>query len=108
MIDRHGDVLVVQPNTAGMTAALPDIRAALEALMAPRSIVVASDGPARASEGLEPLSALHGMALPVPLVIEENGCRFAIDPWAGRRPAGSTTTATTAPSPRGSVEAHPS
>ena len=85
VIDRHGDVLVVQPNTAGMTAALPDIRAALEALMAPRSIVVASDGPARASEGLEPLSALHGMALPVPLVIEENGCRFAIDPLGGQK-----------------------
>lgn len=84
-IDRYDDVLVVQPNTAGMTAHVPDILDALQRLLAPRTIILSSDGPARASEGLEPLSALHGAPPPSPLVIAENGCRYAVDLVGGQK-----------------------
>lgn len=85
VVDRYDDVLVVQPNTAGMTESLPDILAALDTLLAPRTIIVASDGPARASEGLEPLHHVYGAMPSGPLVIAENGCQFTIDPVGGQK-----------------------
>jgi 23S rRNA (cytosine1962-C5)-methyltransferase len=42
VIDRYGDALAVQANTAGMDAALPDLASALVALFAPRVIVARS------------------------------------------------------------------
>ena len=48
VIDRYGDALAVQANTAGMDAALPDIAAALVALLAPRVIIARNDAAVRA------------------------------------------------------------
>lgn len=85
IVDRYGDVLVVQPNTAGMDASLDLIVAALESLVKPAGIAVVADGPARAQEGLAPRAeVLAGtVASPVPLV--ENGITYLADPIGGQK-----------------------
>ena len=49
VVDRFGDTLVVQVNTAGMEALEPQIVAALDEVVRPRNIVARNDAPGRAS-----------------------------------------------------------
>ena len=84
IVDRFGDVAVVQANTAGMDRLLPAIRDALAAELAPRAIVARNDSGARRLEGLEEtVSLLHGEAGAV--VVEEAGLRFPVDPLTGQK-----------------------
>ncbi len=53
IVDRYGDVLVLQALTAGMERATPEILTALAALAAPRAIFERNDPPQRRLEGLE-------------------------------------------------------
>ncbi|MDW7746048.1 class I SAM-dependent rRNA methyltransferase, partial [Halomonas sp.] len=53
VIDRFGDVLVVQLNTAGMQAVLPELLDALDKVLAPSSVVLRNDTSGRRQEGLE-------------------------------------------------------
>ncbi|MFP3441704.1 RlmI/RlmK family 23S rRNA methyltransferase, partial [Pantoea sp. SIMBA_133] len=53
VIDRFGDVLVVQLNTAGMQALAEDIVDALEKVVKPNAIVFRNDTGGRRQEGLE-------------------------------------------------------
>ena len=53
IVDRYGDVVVLQPNTAGMDRLLPDLLESLTALLAPRALVVRHDTRSRLLEGLE-------------------------------------------------------
>jgi 23S rRNA (cytosine1962-C5)-methyltransferase len=52
IIDRYGDLCVIQANTAGMDRLLADIVGALEAVVAPRTLVLRNDAAARQLEGL--------------------------------------------------------
>ena len=52
IVDRYGDLCVVQANTAGMDRLLPELIAALEAVVAPATIVLRNDAAARQLEGL--------------------------------------------------------
>ncbi len=52
IIDRYGDLCVIQANTAGMDRLLPDLIAALEAVIEPATIVLRNDAGARQLEGL--------------------------------------------------------
>src|SRR5437870_8508602 len=52
VIDRFGEVLVVQANTAGMDRLESVILDALSAALSPAAIVLRNDSPARALEGL--------------------------------------------------------
>jgi 23S rRNA (cytosine1962-C5)-methyltransferase len=52
IVDRYGDLCVIQANTAGMNRLLPDLIAALEAVVEPRTIVLRNDAGARQLEGL--------------------------------------------------------
>jgi 23S rRNA (cytosine1962-C5)-methyltransferase len=85
VIDRMGDVLVVQLNAAGPNLAEPDIVGALVELLAPKAIVLKNDSPARTLEGL-PLETrlVHG-ELTGPVELVENGARFRIDPLEGQK-----------------------
>ena len=84
IVDRFGDVMVVQANTAGMDRLLPVLRDALLAELAPRAIVARNDSAARRLEGLEEsVSLLHGEAGSV--VVEEAGLRFPVDLLAGQK-----------------------
>lgn len=83
IIDRYGDVAVLQANTAGMDRLLPEITAALLGLGL-RAIVARNDSPARAQEGLpEEIRLLHGTDAST--IAEEGGVTFPIDPLGGQK-----------------------
>ncbi|MBR0673190.1 class I SAM-dependent rRNA methyltransferase [Neoroseomonas soli] len=84
VVDRYGDVVAVQANTAGMEAATPLIVEALAALIAPRGIVARNDSGVRKLEGLEEeVRLLAGDAAGA--VVEENGLRFPVDLLGGQK-----------------------
>lgn len=84
VVDRYADVLVVQPNSAGMMTATDLICDALEQLLKPSAILLSADGPAREQEGLAPVAELaRGAATDVR--VEENGVVFAVDPLGGQK-----------------------
>jgi len=86
IVDRYGDVCVIQPNTAGMDAALADIVAALNSVVSPRAIVMRGDNAARGLEGLpeEDVKLLAGN-LDGPVPVEENGVTYFADLMGGQK-----------------------
>jgi 23S rRNA (cytosine1962-C5)-methyltransferase len=84
VVDRYGDVVALQANTAGMEAATPLIVVALERLLAPRGIVARNDSAVRALEGLpEETRLVAGDASGA--MVEENGVRFPVDLLGGQK-----------------------
>jgi 23S rRNA (cytosine1962-C5)-methyltransferase len=84
VIDRFGDVLVVQITIAGMEDALPVLLAALNKLLAPATIILRNDTPSRALEGLEAyVRVAQGAAGRV--AVEENGVRYFADLGQGQK-----------------------
>ena len=84
VVDRFGDVAVVQANTAAMDRLLPEINAALLATLPLRAVVGRNDSAARLQEGLpQTVTLLHGEAAAVEVV--EGGVRFGVDPMAGQK-----------------------
>lgn len=85
VIDRFNDVFVVQSGTAGMDALEEHWIAALKSEFNPRAIVVKSDAPARAHEGLkDDVRIAHG-DLTAGVYVEEAGIRHTIDPINGQK-----------------------
>jgi 23S rRNA (cytosine1962-C5)-methyltransferase len=85
IIDRFNDVCVVQPNTAGMQAALAEITVALTSVVGPRAIVLRGDTPARSQEGLQDEVRLIAGTLDGPVTVEENGALFRADVLSGQK-----------------------
>ncbi len=85
IIDRYGDVLAIQANSAGMDKLIPVIIEALEQVLAPRAIVLANDSPARTLEGLPAEHRLAKGRLEGPVEIIENGARFLADLAEGQK-----------------------
>ncbi|WP_372623633.1 class I SAM-dependent rRNA methyltransferase [Falsiroseomonas sp.] len=84
VVDRYGDALAVQANTAGMDAALPAILAALQDLLDPRVVVARNDAAVRKLEGLdEGVALLHGDDGSA--VVEEGGLSFPVDLLGGQK-----------------------
>ena len=85
IVDRFGDVLSVQINTAGMERCLGMLMEAFDAVFAPRAVVLRNDSGVRVLEGLEKyVRVAKGEILP-PIEIEEGGAHFFIDPLAGQK-----------------------
>lgn len=85
VVDRYGDVLSVQVNTAGMERLTPLLLAALAEVLAPRAVVLRNDSPVR---GLEGLALEHKVAvgdLDGPVELVENGARFLADLTGGQK-----------------------
>jgi 23S rRNA (cytosine1962-C5)-methyltransferase len=83
IIDRYGDAVAIQVNTAGMEAATPFILEALHALFAPRLVIARNDSAVRKLEGLaESVTALHGEGT---ATVEEAGLRFPVDLLGGQK-----------------------
>jgi len=83
-IDRFGNTAVVQIATAGMEALVDPILAALDATIAPETVVLKADVPARSLEGLESyVRAAKGEAGRI--TVEENGVRYFADLSAGQK-----------------------
>jgi 23S rRNA (cytosine1962-C5)-methyltransferase len=84
-IDRFGDVLVCQVNTAGMERLTPALLVALHDLYDPRAVVLRGDSPVRGLEGLESRVEVIAGALEGTVETAEYGVRFVADPLAGQK-----------------------
>jgi 23S rRNA (cytosine1962-C5)-methyltransferase len=85
VVDRFGDVLVVQLTTAGMERVRDEVIEALEKVLKPSAIVLRNDGSLRQLEGLEGYVDVVRGELPEQIIIEENGTRFHVDPLGGQK-----------------------
>ncbi len=85
VIDRYGDVLAVQANAAGMELLLPQILEALDAVLAPTTILLKNSSSARTLEGIELYDRVAKGALAGPVELEENGARFLADLAEGQK-----------------------
>lgn len=86
VVDRYGDALAVQANTAGMDALTPALVEALRSLLAPRLVVARNDAAVRTLEGLPPeVRPLLGGDETEPARAEEGGLGFAVDLLGGQK-----------------------
>jgi 23S rRNA (cytosine1962-C5)-methyltransferase len=85
IIDRFGEALVVQVNTAGMEQLTPVLLEALEAELGPTTIVLKNDSPVRELEGLERTTALAKGDASGTVELSENGARFVADLSGGQK-----------------------
>jgi 23S rRNA (cytosine1962-C5)-methyltransferase len=76
VIDRYGDVLVVQLNTAGMQAVAVELLDALDKVLSPATVVFRNDTSGRRQEGLELVVEVVKGELPDRVMLEENGVHF--------------------------------
>ncbi|WP_126427751.1 class I SAM-dependent rRNA methyltransferase [Brevibacillus marinus] len=85
IVDRFGDVLVVQILSLGMEKMREWIKQALLEVLQPKGIYLRNDVPVRELEGL-PLTkeVLYGEC-PREVVIEENGLRYVVDIVEGQK-----------------------
>ena len=85
IVDRYGDVVVIQTNAAGMELAIPALIDALIATINPRVIVARNDSPARTLEGLPRENKLLKGTLDSPVEVIENGVRYLADLMGGQK-----------------------
>ena len=76
VVDRYGDVAVVQITTAGMERLKAEIVAALEKVIRPRAILLRNDSASREIEGLTSYIETALGEVPDKVLLEENGVRF--------------------------------
>ena len=85
IVDRYGDVLVMQIGSAGPERWRDTIADILQELCKPVCIYERSDSDSRALEGLEPRNGVLRGALPENVEVIENGLRFGVDVAAGQK-----------------------
>lgn len=85
IVDRYGDVLVVQTLIAGIEQQVPMWISLLRELHNPSAILARNDQKPRELEGLtQEKKALFG-EVPKELVVFENGLKFSVDLWNGQK-----------------------
>ncbi len=84
-IDRFDDVCVAQVTTSGMEALSAPMLAAIEAVLAPATIILRNDTPTRALEGLDSYVRAVKGEMPARLALEENGVRYFADLGHGQK-----------------------
>ena len=85
VIDRFGDVVVLQVNTAGIEAHLDDVLTAVDEVLSPRAIVLRNDSQARELERLDSYVKVAKGRVDGPVEIEENGAVFYAQPLEGQK-----------------------
>jgi 23S rRNA (cytosine1962-C5)-methyltransferase len=85
VIDRFGDVVVVEISSAGMDRVADHIAAAIDTVLKPATILVRGEGSARKMEGLAPMSRFAKGELTGPVELTENGTRFLADVAGGQK-----------------------
>jgi 23S rRNA (cytosine1962-C5)-methyltransferase len=85
VIDRYGEALVLQANSAGMEALTPLLIEALEMVVSPVALLLRNDSPVRALEGLNPEVRWAKGALTASIELIENGVRFPIELGHGQK-----------------------
>lgn len=85
IIDRYGDVLALQINTAGMQFAQDELIAALRNVLQPRAILLRNDTSGRVMEGLDKeVRWLDGEG-PARMTLREHETDFEVDLFAGQK-----------------------
>jgi 23S rRNA (cytosine1962-C5)-methyltransferase len=85
VVDRFGDVVVAEINSAGMDRLADALAAAIDAVLKPATILIRGEGHARQMEGLAPMSRFAKGGLEGPIELQENGARFLADPAGGQK-----------------------
>jgi 23S rRNA (cytosine1962-C5)-methyltransferase len=85
IVDKYGDVLVVQISSLGMDQRKAMIVEALQGLLSPRAIVERSEASFRKFEGLAESNGLLSGALEGPVQIDMNGLKFEVDILGGHK-----------------------
>lgn len=85
VVDRFGDVLVVQANAAGIDRLEGPLIDALRTMLAPTAIVLRNDSAARQLEGLPLETRIAFGAVHAPVDVDEAGTLFEIDVVAGQK-----------------------
>ena len=85
VVDRFGDYLVAQLNTAGMDRLREPLLAALQAVLGPKAVLWRNDSPLREQEGLALAVEVACGDWPDQLVVEENGVAFSVDSRDGQK-----------------------
>ena len=86
VIDRFGELLVVEVGTAGMERLTGMLLDVLDAQIAPSAIVLRNDNAVRRLEGLPLETRVARGAVPAgPVPLVENGARFFADPLGGQK-----------------------
>jgi 23S rRNA (cytosine1962-C5)-methyltransferase len=85
VVDRFGDVLVMQIGSAGAERWRDTCADILQELCSPACIYERSDADSRALEGLPERNGVLRGSLPGSLTIEEHGLRFAVDVAHGQK-----------------------
>ncbi len=85
IVDRYGDVLVLQIGSAGAERWRDSIVAILQELCNPACIYERSDSDSRGLEGLEVRNGVLRGALPDRVEVVEHGLRFAVDVVEGQK-----------------------
>ena len=84
VVDRYGEVLVVQITTAGMQRCQALILEALQEVIKPRGILLRNDSPVRRLEQLELETDTIG-TVPGQVTLEEGGTHFQVPLGAGQK-----------------------
>lgn len=84
VIDRYGDILVVDVLTAGMELLKPQITKALKKIFKPTGIYYKNDSAFRALEGLTNTPEIIG-EVPETVEIEENGIKYIVPIRGGQK-----------------------
>lgn len=86
IIDRFGDVAVVQPNAAWADALISQVAAALQAVTGVTTIILNATGRARTLEGLDEVTkVLVGEAPTAPIPVPMNGATYMADVMGGQK-----------------------
>ncbi len=85
VIDRFGDVLVLQLNNEGLERYREPLLAALVALLQPRGILLRADSRSRREQGLATDSEVVYGEVPQQVPLQENGVHFLAPVYAGQK-----------------------
>lgn len=85
VVDRFGDVLVVQLNNKGLERHREPLLQALVAVLAPSGILLRADSRSRREQGLPTDSEVVYGTVPQQVALEENGVKFLAPVYAGQK-----------------------
>lgn len=85
VVDRFGDVLVMQPNAAWAETAAEALADALIAVTGASTVVKNAAGRARGLEGLDDVSSVMRGAVPGPIEVVMNGATYLADVEGGQK-----------------------
>ena len=85
VVDRYGDVLVVQALSQAVDRLLPPIVDLLVDLVRPSGVLARNDPHVRALEGLDRVVALRHGRVPEEVEVREGAVRLFVDPRAGQK-----------------------